>query len=258
MDWDPKELKFTANGGSEKISFKFGEFTRFGAQVRKEGQGWCGVAAANGKLTITVQPNESKDSRECIVDAYVTNSQNPTDEDKLLMPITVYQEGAKETKPSSLKIKSVVFSAEYNDGSKRSFMVDWNKKEGTIQAEIINGSTRVTCTNNTGYNKSTLSFDIDNESLLTSKKATFSNFKTEGKEYVMGRIANEWNIATKSKSDYSYYDDLDGLKTCSLSWKQGEFAKFEHSQSSNSITLSDSRLSELEATVSIFFEEPPQ
>ena len=258
VDWDPKELKFTASGGSEKISFKFGEFTRFGAQVRKEGHGWCGVAAANGKLTITVQPNESKDSRECIVDAYVTNSQNPTDEDKLLMPITVYQEGAKETKPSSLKIKSVVFSAEYNDGSKRSFMVDWNKKEGTIQAEIINGSTRVTCTNNTGYNKSTLSFDIDNESLLTSKKATFSNFKTEGKEYVMGRIANEWNIATKSTSDYSYYTDLTGGKTCSLHWKQGEFAKFEHSQSSNSITLSDSRLSELEATVSIFFEEPPQ
>ena len=258
VDWNPKELRFTASGGSEKISFEFGGFTRFGAQVHEEGYGWCGVAAANGKLTITVQPNTTKDKRECIVDAYVTNSQNPTDDEKLLLPITVYQEGAKETKPSSLKIKSVVFSAEYNDGSKRSFMVDWNKKEGTIQAEIINGSTHVTCTNNTGYNKSTLSFDIDNESLLTSKKATFSNFKTEGKEYSMGKIANEWNIATKSKSDYDYYTRSDGVKTCSLSWKQGEFAKFEHSQSSNSITLSDSRLSELEATVSIFFEEPPQ
>lgn len=258
VDWDPKSLRFTASGGSEKISFKFGEFTRFGAQVRKEGQGWCGVAAANGKLTITVQPNETKEPRECIVDAYVTNSQNPTEEDKVIMPITVYQEGAKETKPSSLKIKSVVFSAEYNDGSKRSFMVDWNKKEGTIQAEIINGSTHVTCTNNTGYNKSTLSFDIDNESLLTSKKATFSNFKTEGKEYYMSKISNEWNIATKSKSDYDYYTDLTGGKTCSLHWKQGEFTTFEHSQTNNSITLSDSKLSELEATVSIFFEEPPQ
>lgn len=258
VDWDPKSLRFTASGGSEKISFKFGEFTRFGAQVRKEGQGWCGVAAANGKLTITVQPNETKEPRECIVDAYVTNSQNPTEEDKVIMPITVYQEGAKETKPSSLKIKSVVFSAEYNDGSKRSFMVDWNKKEGTIQAEIINGSTHVTCTNNTGYNKSTLSFDIDNESLLTSKKATFSNFKTEGKEYYMSKISNEWNIATKSKSDYDYYTDLVGEKTCSLYWKQGEFTKFEHSQTNNSITLSDSNLSELNATVSIFFEEPPQ
>lgn len=259
VDWNPKELKFPASGGSEKISFEFGGFTRFGAQVRKEGQGWCGVAAANGKLTITVQPNETKEPRECIVDAYVTNSQNPTDEDKLLMPITVYQEGVKETKPSSLKIKSIVLSVSYNDGSERSFMVDWNKKEGTIQAEKLNGgSTHVTCTNNTGYNKSTLSFDIDNESLISSKKATFSNFKSEGKEYYMSKISNEWNIATKSTSDYSYYTDSFGEKSCGLHWKQGEFTTFEHSQTNNSITLSDSKLSELKATVSIFFEEPPQ
>ena len=259
VDWDPKSLKFTASGGSEKISFKFGEFTRFGATVRKEGHGWCGVAAANGKLTITVQPNESKDSRECIVDAYVTNSQNPTDDEKLLMPITVYQEGAKETQPSSLKIKSIVLSVSYNDGSERSFMVDWNKREGTIEAVKTNGGgTHVTCTNNTGYNKSTLSFDIDDQSLVSSKKATFSNFKSEGKEYVMGKISNDWNIATKSTSDYSYYTDSFGEKSCGLHWKQSEFTVFEHSQSNNSITLSDSKLSELKATVSIFFEEPPQ
>lgn len=93
VDWNPKSLSFTANGGSEKISFEFGGFKRFGAQVHEEGYGWCGVAAANGKLTITVQPNSSKESRECIVDAYVTNSQSPTEEDMVIMPITVFQEG---------------------------------------------------------------------------------------------------------------------------------------------------------------------
>ena len=259
VDWNPKELKFTASGGSETISFEFGGFKRYGAQVHEEGYGWCGVAAANGKLTVTVQPNETKKPRECIVDAYVTNSQNPTEEDKVILPITVYQEAAKETQPSSLKIKSVVFSVSYNDGSKRSFTVDWNKREGVIEAVKTNGGgTHVTWTNNTCYNKSTLSFDIDNESLLSSKKATFSNFKSEGKEYSMGKIANEWKVATKSKSDYSYYNNSYSEKVCALYWKQSEFTVFEHSQASNSIKLSDSKLSELDATVSITFEEPPK
>ena len=93
VDWNPKSLNFGAEGGSAKISFDFGGFKRFGAQVHEEGWNWCGVAAANGKLTITVQPNPSSESRECIVDAYVTNSQNPTEEDKVIMPITVFQEG---------------------------------------------------------------------------------------------------------------------------------------------------------------------
>ena len=92
VDWNPKELSFPAEGGSEKISFDFGGFTRFGAQVHEEGVGWCGVAAANGKLTITVQANPSTESRECIVDAYVTNSQNPAPEDMVIMPITIFQE----------------------------------------------------------------------------------------------------------------------------------------------------------------------
>lgn len=261
VDWNPKELKFKANGGSEKISFEFGGFKRFGAQVHEEGHGWCGVSAANGKLTITVQPNDTKKPRECIVDAYVTNSQNPTEEDKVIMPITVYQEADSETQPtqpSSLKIRSVVLSASYDDGSERSFMVDWNKNEGVIEAVATDGGgAHVTCTNNTGYNKSTLSFDIDNVSLLSSEKATISNFKSEGKEYYMSKIVNEWNVATKSTSN-SYGTDLVGGKTCYFYWKQGEFTVFEHSQPNNSITLSDSKLSELSATVSIFFEEPPQ
>lgn len=259
VDWNPKELKFPASGGSEKISFEFGGFKRYGAHVHEEGHGWCGVATANGKLTITVQPNDTKEPRECIVDAYVTNSQNPTEEDKVIMPITVYQEAEKENQASSLKIKSVVLNVKYNDGSERSFMVDWNKREGVIQAEATDGGgAHVTCTNNTGYNKSTLSFDIDNVSLLSSKKATISNFKSEGKEYYMSKVTNQWIVATKSKSEYDYYSNSFGEKTCALYWIQSEFTEFEHSQTNNSITLSDSKLSELNATVSIFFEEPPQ
>ena len=75
----------------------FGGFKRFGAQVHEEGFEWCGVSAANGKLTITVQPNPSTESRECIVDAYVTNSSSPADDEKLIMPITVFQEGGDGT-----------------------------------------------------------------------------------------------------------------------------------------------------------------
>ena len=97
VDWSPKSLSFTANGGSEKISFEFGGFKRFGAQVHEEGYEWCGVSAANGKLTITVQPNPSNESRECIVDAYVTNSSSPAEDEKLIMPITVFQEGGDGT-----------------------------------------------------------------------------------------------------------------------------------------------------------------
>ena len=96
VDWDPKELNFNAVGGSQDISFTFGPFKRFGATVSSEGKGWCGVSAANGKVTITVQKNTSTEDRECIVNCYLTNDSNPTDDSKVVMPVKVIQKGMSD------------------------------------------------------------------------------------------------------------------------------------------------------------------
>lgn len=72
----------------------WGPFKRYGATVGEAGKGWCSVKAANGKIAITVQPNPEQTARSCVVNCFVTNVTNPTDEDKVLMPVEVYQEGS--------------------------------------------------------------------------------------------------------------------------------------------------------------------
>ena len=113
---------------------------------------------------------------------------------------------------------------------------------------------------NLSYNKSTLSFDIDDVSKLSSKKAIISNLKSEGKEYSTDRTS-QWKVATKSKANDSCYDGLNG-KTCNWQWEKGEFIEFERqsilkgaTEPISSITLSDNSLASVSATLTIILEK---
>ena len=95
----PVSLYFSAEGGTQKVRINTAGYERFGASVRSEGSGWCGVRAYvdNGCFVdISTQPNTSTEQRECIVDCYVTNYKNPTDAQKVKVPVRVVQDGKAE------------------------------------------------------------------------------------------------------------------------------------------------------------------
>ena len=89
---EPTELSFAADGGTKNVKVHYGTYKYYGAKVRSEGSGWCGVAtASNVSIDITVQPNTTDKKRECIVDIYVSNVKDASEEEKVKMPVKVTQ-----------------------------------------------------------------------------------------------------------------------------------------------------------------------
>lgn len=66
-------------------------YNYYGASVDADGQGWCSVAApGSGKIDITVTKNTGT-LRTCYVNCWVANVQNPTESEKVILPVLVTQ-----------------------------------------------------------------------------------------------------------------------------------------------------------------------
>lgn len=94
----PKELSFPAEGGTQKLKVTASGFTRFGFQINSEYSSWLsGKTSPGGIVEVTAQPNTSSSVRTGYVKIYLTNEQNPTEEQKtFLPPIKVTQEAGEE------------------------------------------------------------------------------------------------------------------------------------------------------------------
>lgn len=91
----PTQLDFSAEGGTQSTFINYGSYSYYGAEVRPEGHGWCGVAAPggpSGEIKVTVQPNTTNKQRECIVDCYVKPNGSSPDSEKVKMPVKITQE----------------------------------------------------------------------------------------------------------------------------------------------------------------------
>jgi len=255
----PTSLTYEAAGGTQVVTITPQGYARRGYIIPDADKSWLsGEFGDNNTIKFTATANTTGKDRTTTIRCYVTNVQNSTDAQRVYLDdVKVLQKAAQQ---SALKIKSVVLYVGYRSGTPQSFTVDWNKNEGVIQAVASGGGVHVTCTNNLSYNKSTLSFDIDDVSKLSSKKAIISNLKSEGKEYSTDRTS-QWKVATKSKANDSCYDGLNG-KTCNWQWEKGEFIEFERqsilkgaTEPISSITLSDNSLASVSATLTIILEK---
>ena len=88
----PDVLTFTAKGGTKEAAIKSEGYFYMGGFVDEESQSWLSAKVeTDGKVTVTAKENTSGGRREGYVYCYVTNEQNPKDEDMLYLPITVKQ-----------------------------------------------------------------------------------------------------------------------------------------------------------------------
>ncbi len=115
----PDSLAFTADGGTQSTYIKYGSYSYYGAEVRAEGHGWCGVEAPggpSGEIKVTVQPNTTNKKRECIIDCYVMPKGDSPESEKIKMPVKVTQE-AGEGKGGLYHIEAYIIgkiSADYS------------------------------------------------------------------------------------------------------------------------------------------------
>lgn len=88
----PTELVFDFEGATQSVTVTFGsDYNYYGATVDENGEGWCTVAIpGNGKVDITVTNNAGA-QRTCYVKCWVSAVEDPSDEEKTILPVSVTQ-----------------------------------------------------------------------------------------------------------------------------------------------------------------------
>ena len=107
---EPDELAYTAEGGTQSAQIDAGLYKYYGARVREEGEGWCEARCpGNFAVDISVDPNEGKEARTCVVDCWVSERANPAEEDKVYVSVQVSQEASSNTGSGILKITEITY-----------------------------------------------------------------------------------------------------------------------------------------------------
>ena len=220
---EPDKLEFPAEGGMQKLKVTAQGFTRFGYSIPKEYSSWLkGKTVSGGIVEITAQPNDTDKEREATIKCFVTNEENPTDDQKVSIPVTIIQKA--NSQPSTIKEIELYFEYEiagitdvvpYKSG------IHWYSDKSEIS---ISGG-HVTCS---AYN-SNLSFDIDDVNKLKSQTAKISNIKGDGITYYDdGKLADQWKISANCQTTNSM-SSSDGSTYYSWSWGKGSFNGFSGS-----------------------------
>ena len=277
----PRNLDFSATGGRQSVFVKNGDFLVYGAEVRTEGKGWCGVSAAKnsteGEIYVTVQPNTTENARECYIDFYVAEYENAADKDKIKIPVHITQQAASGGSGGGITINKEISSitisgeaaAQPNDAGqdKMSYGGRLSQSNATFTIKpngsgaIITGESfeRV-------YNYLySVSITIDDWNNLSSKKAKVTNFKLvanllqERESYgskvtIEGRSeVNASNIPTKSyDSGYAKWESTVG-NGMTLSAKTVTTTSYEGGKSS--ITLSSANNSANKLSIEVYFKD---
>lgn len=90
------DVVFSDEASSQIVTIVLGKYTNFGAEVDADGSSWCSVEIlddrAEGRVKIDVRPNSTNTKRTCNVNVWVGNTDDPDDENNVVMPILVEQE----------------------------------------------------------------------------------------------------------------------------------------------------------------------
>ena len=88
-----EEVSFDNGASSKIVTINLGRYQFYGAVVDEAGTGWCTVEIlrARGKVRITTTPNTGSIARECHVQIWVSNTDDPYDEDGEWFTVLVQQ-----------------------------------------------------------------------------------------------------------------------------------------------------------------------
>ena len=210
----PDEIVFPAKGGTEKVSITANGYTKYSYKnIDSKYSSWLSAHnVSGGFIEITAQPNTTGQVRTGEVICYVTNEDNPTEEQKYLLPVKITQE-AEASQPTN-SIHSVEFkfntktqeSLELTgfDSGYLAFTTMQDSFDFGYAVTAINGGKNIESNNieviqnknglhvkcESDYTNLTadelvgvLEFDIDDMSKLDNGTATVSNITFKGVHY---------------------------------------------------------------------------
>ena len=88
-----EQVSFDNSASEQIVTINLGKYNYYGAEVDDDGDGWCFVyiLRKQGKIKITTTPNTGSIPRECHVFIWVSNTDDPDDEDGEWFTIQVQQ-----------------------------------------------------------------------------------------------------------------------------------------------------------------------
>ena len=193
----PTELKFPAEGGTQTVTVTAKGYKKYNHIIDDEYKSWLsGKNNSAGKLDITAQPNTTGKERVGYVKPYVLIDENST-ERVYLTPVKVPQaanEKQGDDTQSEFRIVSGAIHMYYAVAWRHDMSFKAGDEFSTITPKGKGANVKfVQSGRDTGANatwKITVTFDVDDLSLVNVQKAKLSNFK-----FVYERIQGE----------YSYY-----------------------------------------------------
>ena len=199
----PTELKFSAEGGTQALTVTSKDYKKYNYTISDEPKSskdekvksWLSAKfGEQGKLNVTAQPNTTGKERVGYVNVYVYNEDNPNDKLELT-PVKVTQ-AANEKQGDDTQSEFKIVSGRINMYYAVAWRHDMSFKAGdelsTITPKGKGANVKyVQSGRDTGANatwKITVTFDVDDLSLVNVQKTKLSNFK-----YVYERVQGEYN-----------------------------------------------------------------
>lgn len=88
----PNNLTFSYDASSQIVTINKGEYSHYGASVGDGAHGWCNVNVLdNNQVEIRVSINSNTTPRQGTINCWVANTQYPSDDEKVILPVAVTQ-----------------------------------------------------------------------------------------------------------------------------------------------------------------------
>ena len=178
---DPTELNFDAKGGTQRIEMETDGYEYYGGFADDDCDSWITCSTTNNGVNVTVSANTSDSPREGTVYAFVTHNPNAQSLDDVTYATIKVTQAANQPQEESLYISSGMVNMYYAVA----WRSDNNFKatdEGVTITPSGKGAKVQIVRTGSDYNAEwqyTISFDVDDLSLVESKKAKISNFRYE-------------------------------------------------------------------------------
>ena len=171
---DPEKLEFEAKGGTKQVKIDKGSYQYCGADVAPGDKSWLeATVSEDGTVSVTAKANTEGEERQSTLNCRVSDKASPSDAEKTLLPVSIKQapKVTLELVSSYIFIHCVTWQ----------IRCDFKAGDSNLTITPVGDGLKVSVTKEgTDYNatwKYTLSFMIDDLSLLDSKQASISDFR---------------------------------------------------------------------------------
>ncbi len=171
---NPEKLEFEAKGGTKQVKIDKGSYQYCGADVAPDDNSWLEATVSDdGTVSVTAKANTEGEERQATLNCWVSDKASPSDAEKTLLPVSIKQapKVTLELVSSYIFIHCVTWQ----------IRCDFKAGDDNLTITPVGDGLRVSYSKEgadyAATWKYTLSFVVDDLSLVDSKQASITDFR---------------------------------------------------------------------------------